>query len=139
MRAFAVILCSGVLAAPVSADALGQEIGVNWAQVRSDAPNCREAKIYAVESVMVTRVLDGLMLEIRATSSTAGWKTPRLIERSRTPDGSTVIFDLTGCAPEIAAQVMTPLAFRQTIPNDGRLLAILVRAKTNEQRVVVER
>lgn len=90
--------------------------------------------VYSIETANLEFHGDTITITVQGMAATAGWKNIEL-RRDPTPDeGDNLVYRLVGCAPEIAAQVLTPVSGRLTgviLPSSVR--HITIRARSNSQ------
>lgn len=110
---------------------------------RPRPPVCR---VEPVRSVDRAELEPGPVPRLRAsgTAATAGWSDPQLrfvtVSQVRT-DRATAVYELVGCRPLYAAQVLSPVAAATDVslyPENGRVRFVLVRAATNSIRLKLD-
>ena len=108
------------------------------AQTRAATAACGDP-VYSVEAANLEFQGDAITITVQGMAATAGWKNVAL-RRDATPDGTGgPVYRLVGCAPEIAAEVLTPVSARLTgVMLPAGAARITIRARSNSQILNVE-
>jgi hypothetical protein len=105
-------------------------------------PDCKQGRVYSVESVHVEMHGNILILAAEGTTSTAGWHNSSLrFLRELHPNerDATGVYEFVACRPEIAAEVMTPIA--ADVPLVGSVATLrhfVIEAQTNAQTLDID-
>ena len=95
------------------------------------AATCDLKQVMQVDSGKASGGANRFAIDSYGESESAGWKQPQLRFVRMSADKSVAILDFVACRPEVAAQVVTPVAAHSALALDPATKRIVIRSRTN--------
>lgn len=106
---------------------------------RHRAQPCAAVRIHSVDSAQIDRRNGEVILSVSGEASSAGWRNAslrRVEPPAQEARETEAIYEFIACPPEVAVDVLTPIATTLSLPPPfADLRRIVVKAATNEKTV----
>jgi hypothetical protein len=100
------------------------------------APACDWQRVMRIDGGRATAIAHGFAFDAYGQSSSAGWKTPRLVLAYQQDGVATV--DFVACRPEAGAQVVSPIETHMGLGLDPETTRVIIRSRTNTVEVEID-